>query len=148
SGSAIGYYGDRGGEVLREESRGGHGFLADVARAWEEACAPARAAGVRVVHPRTAMVLSARGGALAELLRPCRLGLGGPMGGGRQFWSWIALDDLVALIAHALARDDLAGPVNAAAGATRQRDFARTLGRVLHRPAIAPAPGLALRALL
>ena len=127
----------------------GNGFLADVVRAWEAAAEPARQAGVRVVHLRTGMVLSPGGGGLAQLVTPARLGLGGPVGGGTQALSWIDLDDLVGLIHHALHESKLEGPVNACApGTVTQGEFARTLGRLLHRPAFAPFPAWAVRAAL
>ncbi len=147
--SAVGYYGDRGDEVLREESAPGGGFLADVCREWEAAAAPAARRGLRVVHMRIGMVLAATGGALAALLPPFRLGLGGPVGSGRQWMSWISLDDLVRAILHALATASLAGPINAVAPApVTNREFARTLGRVLRRPAVLPLPAGAARLLL
>jgi len=149
SASGIGGYGDRGEETLTEESASGTGFLAEVAREWEEATAPAGARGIRVVLMRTGIVLAARGGALAPMRRIFGLGLGGPFGRGRQWMSWIALDDLVGAIGHGLARESLRGPVNAVApGAVRQREFARTLARVMRRPAFLPAPPVALRLVL
>jgi uncharacterized protein (TIGR01777 family) len=147
--SAMGYYGDCGDEVLTEASGPGSGFLPEVAVEWERACDPARAAGIRVVHPRIALVLTRAGGALARLLTPARFGLGGPIGNGRQFWSWIMLRDLVAVLRLAIERDSIEGAVNAASPApVRQAEFARTLGRVLRRPAFLPAPAFALRLLL
>jgi len=143
--SASGWYGDRGDEVLDEDARPGTGFLAETARAWEAAAEPARRAGLRVVHPRAGMVLSPRGGALVRLLTPFRLGLGGPLGDGRQWWSWIALDDLAAVLVRLLGDESFAGPVNVTGDSLRQRDFAAVLGRVLGRPAILPAPAFALR---
>jgi uncharacterized protein (TIGR01777 family) len=149
SASAIGWYGDRGDEEVDERSAPGSGFLPSVARAWEEAAAAAETLGLRVVRIRTGLVLDPRGGALAKLLTPFRLGVGGPMGSGRHWWSWIAMDDLVGLFLHALERPRLLGPINATApGAVRNREFARTLGRVLGRPALIPAPAFALRLLL
>jgi uncharacterized protein (TIGR01777 family) len=149
SSSAIGYYGDRGEDALGEESGSGAGFLAGVAREWEEATAAAGRRGIRVIHLRTGIVLAARGGALEPMRRLFGLGCGGPLGNGRQWMSWIALDDLVFAIAHCLARDDVRGPVNAVApGAVTQLEFARTLGRVLRRPAWVPAPRAALRLVL
>jgi uncharacterized protein len=146
--SAIGFYGDRGDEVLDEESPPGVGFLPEVCRAWEVAAAPAAACGIRVVHPRLGLVLTPRGGALARMLPPFRLGLGGPLGDGRAWWSWVALDDVVDILARALDDEALAGPVNVVApGAETNRAFARTLGRVLGRPALVPVPAFALRAL-
>jgi hypothetical protein len=147
--SAVGYYGDRGDELLVEASGPGEGFLADLVRDWEAASEPASRAGVRVVHLRLGMVLSRQGGALPRLLLPFGLGLGGPFGSGRQWTSWIALDDLVAAIAHALTTTGLDGPVNAVTpGPVTNREFARTLARVLGRPAWLTAPAWALRLLL
>ena len=141
SASAIGYYGDRGDEWLDEGSPPGEGFLPRVCAAWEAAAEPARAAGIRVVHPRIGVVLSAEGGALAKMLLPFKLGLGGPIGDGRNWMSWISLDDLVSAILFAIENEGLAGPVNAVAPAPeRFVDFARTLGRVLSRPAFMPLP--------
>lgn len=146
SASAIGVYGDRGDEALTESSSAGHGFLADVVREWEGAAAAASRAGIRVVHPRSGIVLSSRGGALARQLLAFRLGLGGPIGGGRQWWSWVSLDDEVAAIVHLIDTPSIAGPVNVVApAAVTQRQFASTLGRVLHRPALLPTPLLPLR---
>jgi len=147
--SAIGYYGDAGESPLDESSPPGNSWLAGVAERWERATEPARQAGIRVVHVRFGLVLSRRGGALAPLRALGRLGLGGPVGGGRQFWSWIALADVVAAIRLALKDAGLAGPVNVVAPEpVRQRDFARSLGRALHRPALLPAPAIAVRALI
>jgi len=147
--SATGWYGDRGDETLIEASAPGTGFLADVCREWEAAAAPATAAGLRVVHLRIGLVLSRRGGALPRLLAPFLLGLGGPIGSGAQWVSWIALDDLVGVILHALERDALRGPVNAVAPRpVTNRELARTLARVLRRPAFLPFPALAARLLL
>ncbi len=146
SASAVGYYGDRGDERVNEESTPGEGFLADVCRAWEAECAPLERAGLRVVRMRIGAVLAARGGALAAQLPLFRLGLGGPVGGGEQFISWIALDDLVYAIAFALAEPGLSGAVNATAPTpVSNRAFARTLGHVLGRPAVLPQPAFALR---
>src|SRR5207247_3412014 len=111
-GSAIGYYGDRGDEPVAEDSTPGTGFLADLCRDWEAASEPAREAGVRVVRTRIGLVLTPAGGTLGQLLPFFRLGLGGPIGRGRQWWSWIAMDDLLALFAFALESDVLWGPVN------------------------------------
>ncbi len=134
--SAIGYYGDRGADPLDESSAAGAGFLADTCRAWEDATLPAERAGIRVVLLRIGVVLAAGGGALRKMLTPFRLGLGGPVGDGRQFISWIALDDLIGVIHHALFDTTLAGAVNAVApGAVPNADFSRLLGRVLARPA-------------
>ena len=145
--SATGYYGDRGDEVLREESAPGTGFLADVCRDWEAAAEPARAAGVRVVHLRTGTVLSRAGGALGRLLPVFRMGAGGPLGSGRQYMSWIALEDAVAAIRHLLLREDIAGPVNVVAPhPVTNREFTHALGRVLRRPTVVPVPAAVLRA--
>lgn len=144
--SAIGYYGDRGDEPMDEESPSGEGFLAEVCRRWEAAAQPARDAGSRVVHLRIGMVLSRRGGALQRMLTPFKLGLGGTVGDGRQFMSWIHLDDLVAVIEHALADGELAGAVNAVAPQpVSNREFTRTLGRVLGRPTLVPVPAPLVR---
>jgi uncharacterized protein (TIGR01777 family) len=144
--SAVGIYGDRGDEILVEASAPGSGFLAEVGREWEAAAEPARVAGIRVVHLRFGIVLSPRGGALARMLPAFRLGLGGRVGSGRQFWSWIALDDAVGAIHHTLFTDSLSGPVNAVAPqAVTNGEFTRTLARVLGRPALLPAPACALR---
>lgn len=138
--SAIGYYGDRGAEILVEDSAPGIGFLADVCREWEAAAAPARDAGIRVVHLRTGVVLSASGGALTRLLPIFRLGLGGPLGSGRQFMSWITLDDVVAAIGHLLTQD-VRGPVNLTSPhPVTNREFTATLGRFLRRPTPFPVP--------
>ncbi len=144
--SAIGYYGDRGDELLTEESSVGAGFLAEVCRDWEAACEPARAAGVRVVNLRVGMVLDPSGGALKKLLLPFRLGVGGVVGNGRQYWSWIERDDVVGAIEHALATASLEGPVNAVApDAPTNREFTKVLGRVLRRPTVFPLPAFAAR---
>jgi len=146
--SAVGYYGDRGEEPLTEDSRHGTGFLADVCRAWEAAADPARAAGVRVVHLRLGLVLAGQGGALPRMLLPFRLGAGGIVGSGRQYWSWIALGDLVRVIELALAVETLTGAVNAVAPApVTNREFTRTLGRVLRRPTRLPLPAPVVRLL-
>lgn len=139
SASGSHFYGDRGDEVLTEESAPGDGFLARVCRAWEEAADPARAAGIRVVHLRTSLVLTPSGGALPLMLLPFRLGLGGRIGDGRQRWSWIDADDEVGLVHHAIHQEDLEGPVNASApDALTNAEFTRTLGRVLGRPTPLP----------
>jgi len=144
--SAAGFYGDRGDQFLAEDSAAGTGFLAGLAEAWEAACEPAIRAGIRVVHLRFGIVLARRGGALQALLPPFRLGLGGRLGSGRQFWSWIGLEDLAAVVREALENPNLRGPVNAVAPeAVRQRDLAATLGRVLRRPAVVPVPAFVLR---
>ena len=145
SASGVGYYGDRGDEELTERSGQGAGFAAEVAAAWERAADPARAAGIRVVHLRQGIVLAGGGGALRRLLTPFRLGLGGRVGSGRQWWSWIALADVVRAYEHALA-GDLEGPVNATAPApVTNAEFTRALGRALGRPTPFPLPALAVR---
>jgi uncharacterized protein (TIGR01777 family) len=147
--SAVGFYGDRGEELLDEQALRGEGFLADVAQAWETAAAPAREAGIRVVHLRFGLVLSARGGMLAQLLPVFRAGVGGPVGSGQQWQPWVSLDDVVGAAHHALWDDELHGPVNVVAPhPERQVELARTLGRALGRPAIVPAPVPALRLLM
>jgi uncharacterized protein (TIGR01777 family) len=144
SASAIGYYGDRGDEILREESAPGAGFLADVCRAWEAATESAQQRNIRVVNLRIGMVLSSMGGALGKMLVPFRMGLGGIIGSGKQFMSWIAIDDVLGSIACALATDALRGPVNAVAPhPVRNREFTKTLGRILARPTIFPMPAFA-----
>ena len=149
SASAVGYYGDRGETLLTEESGPGSGFLADVCREWEAAADPARAAGIRVVHPRIGVVLARGGGALPSMARPFRLGVGGVIGSGRQYWSWVELADLVRIIELCLGLDALSGPVNAVAPApVSNRELTRVLSRVLGRPAVVPLPALAVRVLL
>ncbi len=148
SASAVGYYGDRGGEWLDESSAPGKGFLAEVALAWERATEPARTAGVRVVRLRLGLVLGAAGGALPRLLTPFSLGAGGRLGSGRQWMSWISVDDLVAAIRFALATRTLSGAVNAvSASPVTNAEFTTTLARVLARPAFAHVPAIALRLL-
>ncbi|MFL5349172.1 MAG: TIGR01777 family oxidoreductase [Hyalangium sp.] len=145
---AIGFYGDRGDEVVTEVSPPGEGFLATVCREWEAASAPAEEAGIRVVHLRIGVVQDARGGALAKLMTPTLLGGGGPIGGGRQWMSWVSLEDVLGLTQFALFHSELKGPVNVVApDAVRQGEVARTLGRVLSRPAVLPLPAAAVRAL-
>jgi len=146
--SAAGYYGDRGDEVLREESPSGNGFLAGVCREWEEATGEAARRGVRVVNLRIGMVLSVEGGALAKMMPAFRAGAGGRIGSGKQYMSWIALSDLVGVILYALATDTLSGPVNAVApGPVTNREFTKALGRVLGRPTVAFLPAFATRLL-
>lgn len=146
--SAVGYYGDRGDEILTEESLPGTGFLPEVTQQWEQATEPARDAGVRVINLRIGVVLSSAGGALRKMLTPFKLGLGGVLGGGRQYMSWIALTDLVRAVLFALDHPEIAGPINAVApNPVTNREFTKTLGKVLHRPTILPAPAFAIRAL-
>lgn len=148
SASAIGIYGDRGEEVLTEQSLPGpqDDFLAAVGQEWENAAAPARTAGIRVVHPRFGVVLSPDGGALAKMLPPFRLGLGGRLGTGSQWMSWISIDDVAGALLHLILNESLSGPVNLTSPEPlRNRDFTRTLGRVLSRPTVFPVPSAALR---
>ncbi len=146
SASAIGYYGNRGDERLDESSASGTGFLPEVCREWEAAAKPAADCGIRVVQLRIGLVLAPGGGALAKMLPPFQMGVGGIIGDGRQYMSWIALNDLVAVIRHALITGNLAGPVNAVAPqAVTNREFTKTLGHVLGRPTILPMPAFAAR---
>jgi uncharacterized protein len=146
--SAIGFYGNRGDEDLTEASPAGNGFLAEVCQEWENAAAPAADAGLRVVHIRIGVVLAKEGGALPAMLTPFRLGLGGPVGNGRQYWSWVTLDDVVGSFLFALSNDELRGPVNAVAPQpVRNAEFVRELGRALHRPTIFPLPAFVVRTL-
>ena len=143
SSSAIGWYGNRGDETLTEDSGppSPDDFLANVCREWELATAPAEAAGIRTVHLRTGIVLSRSGGALASMLTPFKLGLGGRLGSGRQYLSWIAIDDEVGAILHAIDTEKLSGPVNATApNPVTNKEFTKTLGKVLHRPTLLPTP--------
>ncbi len=146
SASAIGYYGSRGDEVLTEESGPSTGFLAEVCQAWEEATAPAARRGIRVALLRYGVIFSGHGGALAKMLTPFRLGLGGRIGDGRQYVSWVALDDAVGAVHHALATEALTGPVNAVAPQpVTNAEFTKILGRVLGRPTVFPMPAFAAR---
>ena len=141
SASAIGYYGSRADEPLDEDSSNGEGFLAEVAREWEGATAAARRAGARVVNLRFGVVLSTQGGALQKMLPPFRFGLGGRMGDGKQWFSWISIVDAIGAILFALDQERVRGPLNLVApDPVTNQDFAKTLGRVLHRPAIFPVP--------
>ena len=144
--SAVGYYGDRGESILREESAPGTGFLTEVCQAWEAAAAPAVQRGVRVVHLRFGVVLSPAGGALAQMLPPFRRGMGGVVGSGKQYISWIALDDVLGSIQHVLSTETLDGPVNVVAPhPVTNHDFTKTLGNVLGRPTVVPLPAFAAR---
>jgi hypothetical protein len=146
SASAIGYYGDRGDEVLREESGAGSSFLAGVCRDWEEAARPALDRAIRVAHLRFGVILSPKGGALQRMLLPFRLGAGGKLGSGKQYMSWISLDDAVGAIQHVVSRESLSGPVNVVAPtAVTNLEFTRTLGKVLSRPTVFPMPAFAAR---
>jgi uncharacterized protein (TIGR01777 family) len=149
SASAVGFYGDRGDEVVNEESAPGEGFLAQVCREWEEAAAPAAQRGIRVAHMRFGVVLAPDGGALGKMLMPFKLGLGGPIGSGEQWMSWISLEDALGAILLLLRSEAIAGPVNMVSpNPVTNREFTRTLGRALSRPAVLPAPKFALRAAL
>jgi uncharacterized protein len=144
--SAVGVYGDRGEDVLTEASAIGRGFLAEVCRAWEAEASGAASLGVRTGVLRFGMIVARQGGALAKMLPLFRLGLGGRMGSGRQWMSWVSIDDVVSVVEHALRDERCAGPLNIVApGAVRNVEFAHVLGRVLHRPAVLPVPAWALR---
>lgn len=146
SGSAMGFYGDRGDEVLNENSPSGDGFLPEVCLRWESAAGPAAAAGIRTVLARTGLVLSTTGGALAKMLTPFKLGVGGNVGNGKQWWSWIDVRDEVRAILHALKTEGLRGPVNLVApNPATNAEFTKTLASVLHRPAIFPVPAFAAK---
>lgn len=148
SASAIGIYGDRGDEELTEASAPGTGVLADICRQWEAATEPAEAAGIRVAHLRTGLVLSGDGGFLERPVQLAKLGLAGPIAGGGQWWSWIDIDDEVGAIRFLLDHD-VAGPVNLTApNPQTNKAFTKALGRVLHRPAVLPAPGFGVRLVL
>lgn len=148
SSSAVGYYGPHGEEPLDEDTPAGHDFLAKVCDEWERAAERASGLGMRVVQIRTGVVLDSSGGALAKMLPPFRLGLGGPVAGGRQYISWVHPEDLAGLMLAAADSDDWSGPVNATAPKpVTNGQFAKILGSVLHRPALMPVPGFALRAL-
>jgi uncharacterized protein (TIGR01777 family) len=146
SASAVGIYGDRGDELLTETSSPGSGFLADLCLDWEKAAQPAIDAGIRVVHLRFGVALSAEGGALARMLPIFRAGVGGRLGSGKQWMSWIALHDVVRVIEFALQTTSLSGPVNLVApNPVTNAEFTSVLGRVLQRPTVIPAPAVALR---
>lgn len=146
SASAVGIYGDRGDETLDESSSPGKDFLAEVCRQWEEASAGARELGMRVVNPRIGIVLGRDGGALAKMLTPFKLGVGGRLASGRQWMPWIHIDDLVGLLLHAARTSDLNGPMNAVGPhPVTNRDFTQALARTLHRPAVFPLPGAMLK---
>jgi uncharacterized protein len=148
SASATGYYGDRGDEPLDEQSAPGNDFVAGVCVQWEAATAPAADAGIRVARTRSGIILGREGGVFPRMLLPFRLGLGGRMGSGRQYMSWISIDDEVRAILHALAQERVAGPVNLTGPRpVTNAEFTKTLGRVLHRPTAIPTPLLPLRAL-
>jgi len=145
--SAIGFYGDRGTEELDEASEPGRGFLPELCQAWEDAGSGSSEAGIRVVNVRIGVVLAAHGGALSRMVGPFRLGLGGVVGSGHQYVSWISLADVVRALEHCLMSESLAGPVNAVAPEpATNRELTRTLGRVLRRPTLFPLPAFAVRA--
>jgi uncharacterized protein (TIGR01777 family) len=149
SGSAIGFYGETGDREVDESAGMGEGFLAEMVRDWEAAAREAAEAGVRVVHPRTGLVLAAKGGILGKLLPLFRIGLGGRLGDGRQWMSWITLEDEVAALRHLIVQDGIEGPVNLVApGPVTNAEYTKLIGRVLHRPAVATVPRFALRAAL
>jgi uncharacterized protein (TIGR01777 family) len=144
--SAIGYYGDRGDAVLDESAAPGEGFLPEVCLAWENSCEAARAAGIRTVNMRTGVVLSTEGGALKSMLLPFKLGVGGKVGSGKQYFSWMVLDDIVSAMKFVLENDSLCGPVNLVSPhAVTNYEFTNTLGKVLSRPTIFPMPAFAAR---
>jgi uncharacterized protein (TIGR01777 family) len=146
SASAIGYYGDRGDEVLEEETPAGKGFLADLAREWEAEALKAEPLGVRVALTRFGIILAKQGGALPAMMAPFKLGAGGKLGSGRQWMSWVALDDVVAIIHRALEDDGVRGPLNVVApNPVRNVEFTKELAAAMHRPAIFAAPAFALR---
>jgi uncharacterized protein (TIGR01777 family) len=146
SASAIGFYGDRGDEILKETSMAGSGFLPEVCRQWENATSPASQKGIRVVNLRLGIVLSPKGGALAKMLLPFKMGLGGKIGSGKQYMSWIDLEDVLGAIEHILVNDSLRGPINITAPhAVTNAEFTVTLGRALRRPTLFPMPAFAAR---
>jgi len=149
SASATGYYGSRADEVLTEESAPGEGFLVDVCRQWEESAEPARAAGIRVAHPRIGIVLTPKGAALKKMLLPFKMGVGGRVGSGQQWWSWITLPDLINCIRFAIENESITGPFNAVSPQPlTNADFTKVLASVLSRPAFFPVPAFGLRMLL
>jgi uncharacterized protein (TIGR01777 family) len=149
SASAVGYYGNRGDELLTEDSAPGTGYLASTCVEWENATSAAAAAGLRVVILRIGLVLAREGGALPRMLTPFKLGVGGRIGSGRQYWPWIHVDDVVGVISTALVNERLQGPINVAVpGAPRNAEFTQALGEVLHRPAVFPLPRFVARLML
>ena len=146
SASAVGFYGSRGDEILREDSPSGEGFAAEICRQWEAAAQPAAQAGIRTVQMRIGVVMSAEGGALAKMLPAFRLGLGGRLGDGRQWQSWVSARDVVGAIQHVLDHESLSGPVNTVSpNPVTNAEFTRILASVIHRPAIFPMPAFAVR---
>jgi uncharacterized protein len=149
SASAVGYYGDRGDEILREESAPGRGFLADLCVQWEAATEPATRKGIRVVHPRLGIVLARHGGVLGKMLLPFKLGVGGKVGSGDQYMSWITLDDLCSILLHCVQASNLHGPVNAVTpNPVTNLEFTKALGNALSRPTIFPLPAFVARTAL
>lgn len=147
--SAIGFYGDKGDQLLSESSPSGSGFLAEVVRDWEAALDPARKAKIRVVPVRFGMILSPKGGALAQMLWPFKLGLGGRIGSGKQYMSWIALEDVIGAIYHVMNTEKINAPVNVVSpNPVRNMTFTKILGKVLHRPTLFPVPEFAVKFLL
>jgi hypothetical protein len=146
SASAVGFYGNRGDEILSEDSASGEGFAAEICRQWEAATQPAAKAGIRTAQMRIGVVMSADGGALPKMLTPFRLGLGGRLGNGRQWWTWVSVRDVVGAIQHVLNHNSLSGPVNAVApNPVTNAEFTRILASVLNRPALFPMPAFAVR---
>jgi uncharacterized protein len=149
SGSAVGFYGDRGDEQVDETSPPGRGFMSEICQEWEREAVRAKEIGVRVVQVRTGVVLSTGGGALQKMLRPFKLGIGGPLGSGRQWFPWIHINDIVGIFKHAILTASLAGPANGTAPQpVTNAEFTRQLGKVLHRPAFLPVPQVGLRILM
>jgi uncharacterized protein len=147
--SATGFYGERGDEVLEEASAPGQGFLADVCKEWESATSPAAKAGIRVVNVRTGVVIARDGGALANMLTPFKAGVGGRIGSGRQYWSWISPDDVAGAFLAGLDDTQISGPLNATSPhPVTNAEFTRVLGEVLHRPTVLPLPGFAAKLVL
>ena len=146
--SAIGFYGNRGDETLTEESSPGTGFLPEVGQQWEQACQPAAQANIRIVHLRFGIVLSSKGGALKMMLPPFQFGLGGRLGSGKQWMSWVSLPDVAGAISHALGNESLRGPVNVVSpNPVTNLQFTESLGRAIHRPTVFPVPAFAVRLL-
>ncbi len=146
SASAVGFYGNRGDEILREDSPSGEGFAAEICRQWEGAAQPAARAGIRTAQMRIGVVMSADGGALPKMLTPFRLGLGGRLGDGRQWWTWVSARDVAGAIQHVLNHESLSGPINTVApNPVTNAEFTRILASVLKRPAIFPMPAFAVR---
>ena len=149
SGSAVGFYGDRGDEELEETSPAGRGFMSEVCKEWEREAEQAAELGIRVVQVRTGVVLSADGGALQKMIRPFKLGLGGPLGSGKQWFPWVHIKDIAGIFRHAILTAALTGPVNGVAPQpVTNGEFTRELGRAVHRPAFLPVPEIALKVLM